>query len=147
MILREFPFPPTVNQCYPSNKQGRRFASAELKNFKHKAQVYAHQNHEKILKLKNSLVAVARTDLHYIQVEAYFERPPSKIWTKKITIRKQDVSNRVKALHDILSEILNIDDCYFCLGPTQFVEGTKERVHLRFKPIKIQHIDHIELND
>lgn len=48
-----------------------------------------------------------------LSVHADVYWPREKLYTKAGTVRKIDVSNRIKALHDALSNLLMVDDSHF----------------------------------
>jgi len=50
------------------------------------------------------------------RIDCTFFFPRSSVLTKKNTVKKNDTSNRLKALHDKISEALGIDDSLFFDG-------------------------------
>jgi Holliday junction resolvase RusA-like endonuclease len=56
---------------------------------------------------------IARIPDQPLLIECYFYFPVSRLYTKKHTIKKLDVSNRLKALHDCLCKVIGIDDSQF----------------------------------
>lgn len=131
-----------MNTAYPTNRTGRRYAGEKLIKFKHACQVYALENKREIQAIADYLKEEIKNEDSWIQVSAYIERPHNKIWTKKKTLHKQsDASNRIKALHDSLADMLNIDDHYFATGPTRFVVGSQEKVTIVLTTLKIESIE------
>lgn len=86
-VTLTLPFPPSLNQAYPSNKQGRRFLSAKGSAFK--KEVIRILNTKKISILKGKLV-----------VELKLYRP------RKIG----DIDNFSKLIFDALKGVVIVDD-------------------------------------
>lgn len=49
----------------------------------------------------------------FIHIDTVFYMQRSRIFTKAGTPKRNDTSNRLKALHDALAKMLGIDDSYF----------------------------------
>ena len=97
--------PPTSNSIYTGMK--RRRASDSLIQYKETAKIY-HWEHN--LKLKEAR-RVIREWPGPIRIDrVYCFHLNEIIWKTKKTIRKNDVTNRIKVLDDSISEILQVDD-------------------------------------
>ena len=98
----------SLNQCYPTNKQGRRFLTPRGKEFK---ELVFHATRKALVK---SPMAID-PEKHYLTMELFFYS--AKLLTKagKINKNKTDLSNKVKLLEDSIFEALGVDD-YLNLG-------------------------------
>lgn len=52
----------------------------------------------------------------FIHIDTVFRMLRKNIFTKEQKPKRNDSSNRIKALHDVVAEMLGIDDCYFWSG-------------------------------
>lgn len=112
--LAHIPLPPSQNNAYPTNRQGRRFKSQKYRmwlNLFTKWQ-YEHWNDVQILKREFGQIRLG----HYIQIDTvfYFHRPTILCATG--LPKRNDTSNRLKILYDAVAEMLTIDDCFFFDG-------------------------------
>lgn len=134
IILDNLPIPPTENHAYPTirNKQGKniRVTGADLKKFKAAVQCWAWERIVFVKKIQRQLSdMVAKNQTILIRVDAYLGFELDRLFTKHRTRKKIDSSNRIKAAHDAIAEILGIDDRYFYSGefmPTWIEKGEKE---------------------
>lgn len=62
-----------------------------------------------------------------MQVDLYLCVPRGTIYSKKNTVKEWDASNYIKASHDALSKMIEKDDRYFFVGPTQKVLTKKDK--------------------
>lgn len=124
LVIPCFPLPPSENQIY-MNLPGRgRCATKELKDYKKacsewylgadlkiKQAIRSHKLHGHILRIDSQL---------------YFAR--ERIYTKDGRIKKMDVANRLKALHDQICEMIGIDDSQFfeVVIEKRVTEGVRE---------------------
>jgi len=114
VLFEDLPMPPTSNHQYISiTRRGRtyRVASEELRTFKELMSMYPNIFPD--FKVKFHIVQdwAARKRPLEIRCTFYFKR--ERLFTKDNRFKRLDVSNRLKASHDSLSEILEIDDSYF----------------------------------
>jgi hypothetical protein len=113
--LKDMPLPPSVNHLYVSNwKTKRRFKS---KNYTIYERMIAHWralNLNQVANGRDVAGGLNPGEILKVDVDFFFQR--QEILTKKNTLKRNDPSNRLKALHDQLSELLGIDDTYFKSG-------------------------------
>ena len=64
-----------------------------------------------------------------ILVDSYFILPSERLIGPK-GMKRNDASNRLKALYDRLSEVLDVDDSRFVTGRAENCIGDGPRVHL-----------------
>jgi hypothetical protein len=108
-LFSRLPFPCSENEMYVNRRrkgQKGRMCSPELLTFKKRMEWWRMEHLQ--------LVNQARLDLRdapALRICAWFHYHPSRIFTLKKLPKKQDVTNRVKPLHDSLMEMLGLDDC------------------------------------
>lgn len=114
VLIHDLPIPPSSNNQYMIVKRGRKMLhvpSKELTEYKLK------MNNISILdpdfkSFKDTIRGwVERGYVLEIRAQFYFKH--NRIFTKDSRVKKMDVSNRIKALHDSLSAILGVDDSFF----------------------------------
>jgi Holliday junction resolvase RusA-like endonuclease len=121
IILDKLPIPPSSNQIYRSfynKKIGRliHYKSKELKAYETLVGVWAADRIDTMVDVKSKLKQSISNQRAFIRIDAYFGFKPERLWNREGARKKIDVSNRIKALHDALSSLLEIDDRFFCLG-------------------------------
>lgn len=136
-ILYGFPIPPTVNKCYPSNKQGRRFKSKDLSQFCNVADIWSLRQKKALKDIYQHFNKLIHNN-YWIEVNMYIHVNYNKIYTKKGKLKKIDASNRIKPAHDKLSELIDIDDKYFSVGKSEFILSDKEQIVFILKSSKIK---------
>ena len=119
MTFTDFPFPPSVNQIYATIGR-RRVATRELKQFKNEVNLWALKYRKELRELRTSLCEEIKQG-KWIKIDLHLCLPFKKIWNLKGGVKIYDAANRVKASHDALSEVLGLDDKYFCVGITENV--------------------------
>lgn len=139
VILRGFPLPPSMNNVY-SNAAGRgRVKNSAYKSYEAQVQWWMLHNAQAL----NSVREWAKTVPagHGFRLDRLFHFLPHRILTKAGTPRKNDTTNRIKVLDDVLAKILWIDDSLFWSGsedkcpiPTQ---GMVEGVDVRFSFVNL----------
>ena len=107
-IFNYFPWPPTSNTIYV--ERDRRRASDSLKNYKMSIQAYALIHREIIYKVKQYLHDKINNKDLVLSVHRFFFYRTEDLYTKKGTIKKNDVTNRIKCTDDALTDILGLDD-------------------------------------
>lgn len=109
VIFKNLPMSPSSNQLYASVR-GRLIKSSEGRNYALKMHIWAQRHKSTIDKLKEILRGKT------LRVDCVFYFPKSKLITKKNTLKRLDWSNRIKALHDSLSDVIGVDDSHFISG-------------------------------
>lgn len=131
-IICFLPMPPQSNNMYGGAWSGRRFPSKELTGFKGAIEILRMQlrltAHEKAI--LNTFVGTP------IKLERQFHFHKASVFTKAGTIKRMDVSNRIKACDDALGVLFGIDDCFVFFGSEEkCVSKTKDD----FVRLKLQH--------
>jgi Holliday junction resolvase RusA-like endonuclease len=115
VVFSRLPLPPTSNKMYSLVRRGFKtfhVASRELKAFQ-KAMAFYAQLHQADLKYKKGQIHEWIKDGRLLRIESIFYFRKDRLFTKKDAIKKLDVSNRLKALHDCLCDQIDIDDSLF----------------------------------
>lgn len=107
--FKYFPMSPTSNHLYMVIR-GRLVKSSEGRLYLQKVGQWYSKNKSAVDKLK----AILRD--RTLRVDCAFYFPRSKLLTKKNTLKKLDATNRFKALHDALSQVIGVDDSHFISG-------------------------------
>jgi Holliday junction resolvase RusA-like endonuclease len=113
--ILDYPWPPSINSSYPTNRHGRRFTGPKLKAFKKQCEIW-DKTHGSINPEIEALRKIIALDKFYVDIKIIFSVPSQDIWTQKFTVKKNDADNRIKALFDGLSTTLGIDDRYFSIS-------------------------------
>ena len=109
--------PPSVNNYYATIKIGgrlRRIKSRDANAYEAAMRRWAFTFLDSIKRAKEFLKGLTPGMVLALHVDFFF--PREKIFTKKNTPKRNDTSNRIKALHDQICMILGIDDCYIFDG-------------------------------
>ncbi len=119
--LTKLPMPPSSNHQYwhgimngkGGGKVARPIPTSELKAFqKEMAETWKNANLIAIYKARALLRGWMMKGL-YIEVETFAFFNYFDLFTQEGQVRRMDGSNRIKALHDSLAEVLEIDDSWF----------------------------------
>jgi hypothetical protein len=115
IIFANLPMPPTSNNQYASLRRGNkiiRVPSTGLRLFKDAMQKYALTCMQQIHASRQLTQSWIR-DKKPLEITCVFFFHKSRLISKKNDFKKLDVSNRVKAAHDSIADMLGIDDCRF----------------------------------
>ena len=110
LVLTGIPVPPSSNNQYVSFVRHGRIVhvrSPELVKYRKAFDSWAKANAEAVLAIREMVKGSA------IQVDAFVALHRDRLYTKRGTFKKLDVSNRLKALHDYLGDLLLVDDSHF----------------------------------
>lgn len=114
MKLMNIPLPPSSNLIYNTvmiHGYPRRVKSAKMRTWLREMEGWAY-NYPEALRDARLLVSNMAAD-DVLKVDAVFCFQKGSVLTLKGKPKKLDVSNRVKCLHDRISELIGIDDSYF----------------------------------
>lgn len=136
ITVNQFPMPPTLNQLYT-------FPRKESSRAIQKSRTYAAYEkavHKWLLSNQDQVAAIRQfvkdIGYHVIHVDAVFHFLRKHILCKEDKPLRNDTSNRLKALHDVLSrQIVGVDDSYFWSGSFSklAIESGNEFVNVKFK--------------
>lgn len=146
-MFKEIPIPPTVNQIYAGKT--RRYKSPKYKQWLKEFDIYYAKNSS--FHGARNIIRDALKDVNtFLDFKLDFCVPREKIYSKANTVKRIDVSNRIKPLFDAMSEALQCDDNRFFLNSVQFVifnnvdNNFKPYVDVSIKTIKIRERSYVE---
>lgn len=105
---------PSMNMAYPSDKFGRRFKSKEFKIWEGVFRGWCLANAVTVNAARREFSVIRPGHMVIIHSQYWFLR--ESILCKDGKPKKNDTSNRLKILHDAISEAIWLDDCYFFDG-------------------------------
>jgi Holliday junction resolvase RusA-like endonuclease len=140
IVFAKLPIPPSSNHQYFLAKRGNKtyhIPSDDLKKFKKSMSIYPAINGP-FFNMNKTGVRRWIEDGLLLEVRVMFFFRYNRIFCKDGKPKKMDVSNRLKALHDQLSHILEIDDSWFfkiyaekCVA----VESLNEESYVEISPL------------
>lgn len=112
--LRGLPLPPSVNELHRSVGRGRVIKSEKYRAYEHKCTVWMLQNNYQLLPAR----AMAREcgPAKFLKIDCMFFMLREQIVSLAQLPKPNDTSNRLKAAHDAIAQMLHIDDKYFWCG-------------------------------
>lgn len=112
--IPNFPLPPTTNKLFAFAKTYNRMVKTKTYRAYDKAvQFWVLSNPGQINDLRAFFRGLAPNVIH---IDAIFYMKKGSIICKDGRPKCNDTSNRIKALHDVLSTIIGVDDSYFWSG-------------------------------
>jgi len=131
--FKDFPFPPSENQIYRNimyrTKNQRaivgRAKTAQYRDFEAKVQMWSYSR-----TLQLNLARHQIKEDYRLWIDFKLLMPYAKLYSKRGTIKRWDVTNRIKAMLDLFSKCLGIDD-------SQFFKCTIEKIHSTFEDVEI----------
>lgn len=140
--ITNFPVPPSVNKLYahiPHNGGMRMIKTRDYRDYERLVYLWLTNNRDQVKGTRDLVRAIGEQVLH---VDSTFHMGRGEIVCKNGKPKRNDTSNRLKALHDVLSSVIvGIDDCYFWSGSFSkvVIENEKEVGHvtITFKLRKI----------
>lgn len=139
VTITHFPMPPSANNLQKSTRGGRRYNTEAYQHYIDEYQYWALSNLKLIRAIKEKMQAMKPHHVLYIETMYFFER--HKILTKSGRPKRNDTSNREKALHDGIAKVFEFDDCLFWCGMygKQALPETdkKERVQIQIRVVEI----------
>ncbi len=117
MLLMNLPMPPSMNGMYDSaiiDGKQRRVKAANMKAYERDMATWALANSSTLRELRAQLAM--RPNGFYLTVDATFLFHRANVRTLKGLPKRNDTSNRIKALHDQLAQLFGVDDCWIWDG-------------------------------
>lgn len=105
--------PPSSNQLY-SNVNMRRCKSARYRAYEEEVRIWSYKYGYQLQNARILLQQVYTHDVFHIHRIYYFQK--NEILTLKGLPKRNDTSNRIKAIDDVIAQLLGIDDSYFWDG-------------------------------
>lgn len=112
-FLSNFPMPPTVNKLHRAFR-GRVIKSKEFRNYEQLVKVWMMTNRQELHIAR--AITLRAGPMKFLHLDTVFKFHRKSILTLENRPKRNDTSNRLKALHDVLGAILGIDDCWFWSG-------------------------------
>lgn len=118
--LKGFPMPPSANHIHKSIpvRPGQRFSararSKEYKDYIVQCDRWAMENFRALTQARD--IANTTGPGICLSLKTIFRFQRSSIIAKDGRPRMNDTSNRLKALHDVLANLIHVDDSYFWRG-------------------------------
>ena len=120
MVELILPLPPSENEIYRNVPGVGRAATQELRNWRAQVKLWMLQNKSEVERVQSWVQALENPLVLDISSVFVFHQP--RLWTKDNRPKRLDASNRIKALHDAVSEILGIDDKHLWSGSFEKME-------------------------
>jgi len=138
VILFGIPLPPSSNHQYATIMRGNipiRVPSKESKNYSKVFWEWKLANNKSVNRARDSIVSWKSP----LEVAMYVAISSEKMFTKDGRLKRWDVSNRCKSLHDLLAGILGVDDKDFVATPTEKIlaDVVTEQVVVVIRPKKV----------
>lgn len=144
IIIKGFPLPPSSNKLYSAFK-GRLVKSKGGREYDVKVDVFKIVYKRKLEAVKNE---ISKLNTNALKVSCIFVFHKNRIIGQKGQVKKLDVTNRVKQVHDNLAKIIEIDDCHFFETPIKKVicESEKdEQVIIIIEPSLIEKYEEMKI--
>lgn len=106
--FEDLPLSPSENKIYRNVFKVGRVKSRDFKDYESQFECWTLKNRERLKQAQSQLTPHLHLSL---QLDFYFIS--QSLYTQKGTIKRMDVTNRLKILIDLLSKALQIDDSQF----------------------------------
>lgn len=140
IVFKGIPVPPSSNDQYATMiVKGRpiRFPSKSAKEYKKAFGIWAIKNNAALKEAREIIVKWNSP----LEVSMFVALDKSRIFCKDGRLKKLDVTNRSKSLHDLLSDHIGIDDSYFISTPMEkVIADSDEQVIVVIKPKLVRHL-------
>ena len=149
IFIPDFPMPPTSNHLYATILRGGkalRVPSKTYTQFKKNVKQWQLMNLDKVQEAHTTLERLDEEE-RVLSVERYFLFHQKSLYRKDGYPKKMDTSNRVKALDDMLFEILEIDDKLIWRGSEEKIEipdNQLERTAIIIHPTREKKFNQLE---
>lgn len=114
MVELILPLPPSENEIYRNVPGIGRAATQALRNWRGLVQVWMLQNKSEMQRVRAWVREQPEPLVLNISSAFVFHKP--RLWSKQGVPKQLDASNRIKALHDAVAEILGVDDRHLWSG-------------------------------
>lgn len=137
IILAKIPMPPSLNNAYPTGRNGRRYKSEKYRAWERDFTIWGFENSKQLAHARAVFSKARPGYVVWIHSAFYFKR--ESILTRDDRPKKNDTSNRIKILHDGISKAIWLDDSYFWDGSfvkrvTRGAENCAVALEWRFAP-------------
>lgn len=128
ITVGKFPLPPSSNNQYTPlviGGKARVVPSRDLKKFK-KAMTNWHLAHARLAREARMFIMEVFARKNHVRMDTYLALPRDHIYWQNGGVKKSDMFNHLKALHDSFCEIITVDDSHIFAGYTERVGTTLE---------------------
>lgn len=138
--IRGFPMPPSANGLYSNNSRtGGRHKSEKYSAYEDEVRLWMYKNNHQLDIARRMLQDLGHGEVLLVDRTYFFKA--YRIISKAGKPLRNDTTNRIKALDDVLALILGIDDSYFWDGdhkkrPSSHV-ALGEYVDIKFSSIEL----------
>ena len=112
------PMPPSVNAIYKSIVVGKKLIRCKSKVYYEYDKIikdWTHENFDDLKSVKDQIKTLINTG-SVLSIDRYFCFHKESLFTKMDTIKRLDVTNRIKVLDDTVMRLFEIDDKYIWFG-------------------------------
>lgn len=102
-----FPMPPSVNSSLALFR-GRLIKTARHREFQSLCEIWAYANFKRIQEIRAEMGKWS--ERRFFHINYVFNFPHTRIFSQKNTVKKIDVTNRIKPVEDAIFKILGLDD-------------------------------------
>jgi len=137
--LSGLPFPPSVNALYAGKT--RRYKSDKAKDYDKAFDIWLFKNRGAVRSAESLVRELEHNQDIFLELTLDYVIPRKDLYTKKGTVKRIDVTNRIKSLLDKLAEAITIDDNRFFLGRVQFLLGPYKYVNIGINTTRIRGVN------
>lgn len=114
VALAGLPMPPSTNALHRSIGRGKVIKSAKYNEYERQCQVWMLQNNHQLMPARAFVRQCGPRK--FIKVDCIFYMHRERILSLANLPQANDTSNRLKAAHDAVAQMLHIDDKFFWCG-------------------------------
>lgn len=118
-LVFDFPMPISENEMYATVGR-RRIKSAALRQYHQQCNIWVMKYQPIFKELRR--IGQSKQVLR-MNIDFYFLK--NRIFCKDGRPKKLDASNRLKPIHDVISELMGLDDCYLWCGSFNKLVGSE----------------------
>ncbi len=138
--IKDFPMPPSANTLYANIPGKGRVKTKDYRLYEESVRIWSFRTAHHLQTARVIISRLPKGQALHLDRRFYFER--GKIITKGGRPRRNDTSNRIKALDDVLAAILGCDDSLFWSGSETKVQVCNivigESVDITFSAVDIE---------
>lgn len=126
-ILKEMPLPPSENHLYRNVPRLGRSKTRLYKDYELEFETWAWKCHKELTIARNLL-----SPHPFVGISLHFRFEYSRLFCKDGSVKKNDVTNRLKCFLDLLAKHLHFDDSRFFEVTARKTSSLKEGVDVAF---------------
>lgn len=135
--IKDLPIPPSANALYSSFVRGSKIFKCKSKlyvEYEKKIRIYG-TNHQALLMSAHKQIELwLKNPQVVLNIDQVFYQTKTDCLTLDGRIKKNDVFNLIKALHDQVGFLLFVDDRFFFSGNVVKVISDRDRVNVAISP-------------